>query len=78
MQSLWPNCENKSFKPDHQISELMSHLEISNSDHQFLGTLSQKKEYDFLGRINRILKKKCVLVFTHWGGLDLKIKGIFE
>ena len=76
--SLWPNCENKFFEPDHHIFDLMSHSKISNSDHQFPGTLSQKKEYDFLGRINRILKKKYVLVFRHWGGLDLKIKGICE
>ena len=52
-----PICENKSFEPDHQISKLMPHLEISNSDHQFLGTSSQKK-YDFLGKINRILKER--------------------
>ena len=47
MPSLWPSCENKSFEPDHQISELMSHSEISNSDHQFLETSSQKKNMTF-------------------------------
>ena len=40
-----PNCENKSFEPYHQISELMSHPEISNNDHPFpSGVLSKKKE----------------------------------
>ena len=50
-----PNCENKSLEPDHQIFELMSHSKIFNSDHQFLGVLSQKMD-DFLRIINRVLK----------------------
>ena len=52
------NCEeNKSFEPDHQIFELMSHPEISNSDHQFSSrALSKKKKDDFSGIINQDLK----------------------
>ena len=52
-----PNCENKSFELDHQISELMSHPEIPNSDHQFSsGALSKKREDDFSRIINQVLK----------------------
>ena len=41
-----PNCENKAFESDHQISNKCPIQRFSNSDHQFLGTLS-KKEDDF-------------------------------
>ena len=52
-----PNYKNKSFVPNHQIFELMSHPEISNSDHQFsLRALSKKREDDFSGIINQDLK----------------------
>ena len=37
-----PNCENKSFKPDHQISSKCPIQRFSNSDHQFCFTLKSK------------------------------------
>ena len=51
-----PNCENKSFEPDHQIPSQCPIQRFSNSDHQiFLGALSQKED-DFSGIINQVLK----------------------
>ena len=42
-----PICEDKSFEPDHLISSQHPIRMISNSDHQFLGTLIQKKKWPF-------------------------------
>ena len=54
-------------------SKSMPHSKISNSDHQFFGSLESKKN-DFSGLINKVLK----MFFRHWGSLILKIKRIFE
>ena len=42
-----PNCENKSFEPDHQISSKCPIQRFSNSDHQFFGSLKSKGKMTF-------------------------------
>ena len=61
VSSLWPNYENKS--PNHQISELMSHSEISNNDHQFLETLSKKKRIWLFGKNKSYFEKEMCFGF---------------
>ena len=69
-----PNCENKSFGPDHQILNQCPIRRFLTMITNFLGSLSQKED-DFLGIINWVWN---YFGFRHWESLVLKIKGIFE
>ena len=72
-----PNCENKSFEPDHQIPSQCPIRRFSNSGHQFfLGALSKEKEDDFSG--NNKSRFENIFVLSAEEALISKTKGIFE
>ena len=68
-----PNCEDKSFEPDHQILSQCPIQRFLTLITSFLGASSQKED-DFSRIINQVLK----IFFRHRGSPILKIKRIFE